>query len=428
MVYCCVPFCRSEHIKGSDVSFHHFPLDDELKMKWCLAIYRQGDKPGTLWSPSRGSRVCSKHFKEADFSISTTRKRLLPKVIPSVFEYYPKHKQISSSISKEHKVMVTEVQNDIFPAKRNKPDADRSTLPLIEANVSIAEVHEVHKRTAATMCSIENKLIPNISIAEVHDVHKRTAATQCSIENKLIPNISIAEVHDVHKRTAATQCSIENKLIPNVSIAEVHEVHKRTADTQCSIANKLIPKIIKLQHEKMTKKIRKQSQLIRKLRQKICDLKSKLCSFETQYQNKKHDIENKRTCQSERKRRHNTRGRMSSKKQRADTESDTSSETSKMTVSNSSEEAAIGDPICKTEVTVSNSSEDAPFCAAVCKTEMTVSNSSEDAPFCASVCKTEVHILDDVTIKTELTDETYAESQNCILGDLVPKQETPKCE
>ncbi|XP_069683636.1 uncharacterized protein [Periplaneta americana] len=143
------------------------------------------------------------------------------------------------------------------------------------------------------------------------------------------------------------------------------------------------------------------------------------------------------------KRRHNTRGRMSSKKQRADTESDTSSETSKeedenemefgahqgeMTVSNSSEEAAIGDPICKTEVTVSNSSEDAPFCAAVCKTEMTVSNSSEDAPFCASVCKTEVHILDDVTIKTELTDETYAESQNCILGDLVPKQETPKCE
>ncbi|XP_069683640.1 uncharacterized protein [Periplaneta americana] len=142
-------------------------------------------------------------------------------------------------------------------------------------------------------------------------------------------------------------------------------------------------------------------------------------------------------------RRHNTRGRMSSKKQRADTESDTSSETSKeedenemefgahqgeMTVSNSSEEAAIGDPICKTEVTVSNSSEDAPFCAAVCKTEMTVSNSSEDAPFCASVCKTEVHILDDVTIKTELTDETYAESQNCILGDLVPKQETPKCE
>ncbi|XP_069683647.1 uncharacterized protein [Periplaneta americana] len=48
--------------------------------------------------------------------------------------------------------------------------------------------------------------------------------------------------------------------------------------------------------------------------------------------------------------------------------------------------------------------------------QMTVSRSSQDTTVCTSVCKTEMHTLGEISIKTELTDETHTESKNCVLG------------
>ncbi|KAJ4426098.1 hypothetical protein ANN_26907 [Periplaneta americana] len=94
--------------------------------------------------PNKKSRVCSRHFKEADFSISTTLKRLLPNVVPSVFDDFPKHKQNVSNISRRNKRRITEVVNNIHPAKKNKPNVEHSTSAF---NEEICEAHKNYSHT-----------------------------------------------------------------------------------------------------------------------------------------------------------------------------------------------------------------------------------------------------------------------------------------
>ncbi|XP_069672457.1 uncharacterized protein [Periplaneta americana] len=194
--------------------------DDGLRKNWYLSNSRQGDKPGTLFTPSEASRVCSSHLKEAEIRIKTRRKRklLLPTMVPSVFVDFPKHKQLSVSIDRGHKRMVTEIRNNIHTAKKNIPDVDSSTS-LNERRISVAEVYETQRKTKATQCSIGNKLILNN---------------------------------------------------------------------------------IKLQHKRITRKIKKQNQLIKELRLTIRDLKGEVFNFQKQNQKEKHGIENRVTCQTKR--------------------------------------------------------------------------------------------------------------------------------
>lgn len=91
MVYCCVPFCKSSSKKKSpDLTFHSFPKDESRKKDWIKAISRPEEKLGCPWAPSQFSKICGKHFRPEDFSISTTKKSLLPMVTPSVFWHYSK--------------------------------------------------------------------------------------------------------------------------------------------------------------------------------------------------------------------------------------------------------------------------------------------------------------------------------------------------
>ena len=61
---CCAPGCRSGYDpceKQDGISFHQFPCDFEMRQKWISAIHRLDQKP------SFQSRICSLHFRPADF-------------------------------------------------------------------------------------------------------------------------------------------------------------------------------------------------------------------------------------------------------------------------------------------------------------------------------------------------------------------------
>jgi len=60
--YCCVPMCKSA------IGGHHFPSDQTLRQRWIVAIDRvDSSSQHKLWTPSRHSVVCHKHFKESDY-------------------------------------------------------------------------------------------------------------------------------------------------------------------------------------------------------------------------------------------------------------------------------------------------------------------------------------------------------------------------
>jgi hypothetical protein len=109
--YCCVPCCK-------ETGGFQFPTDPLLKKRWCIAIRRE-TKNKKLWTPSKHSVVCKKHFKEEDFAKSPferLRKDLVKGAIPSIFDFV-KNKSPAEEIAisarrerNEHRKKVSTVQ------------------------------------------------------------------------------------------------------------------------------------------------------------------------------------------------------------------------------------------------------------------------------------------------------------------------------
>ena len=83
MVFCCAPGCKSRggKLKRGSQTFHRFPTQPLLRKKWVEAVARAG------WSPNN-SRLCSLHFRDADYDHASElkRSRLKYGAVPSVFE------------------------------------------------------------------------------------------------------------------------------------------------------------------------------------------------------------------------------------------------------------------------------------------------------------------------------------------------------
>ncbi|XP_046664296.1 THAP domain-containing protein 6-like [Homalodisca vitripennis] len=84
MVSCVAYGCsnNSNKNKGSNITYHSFPKNEDLKRKWMNALKRKD------WAPSKWSRVCSAHFKEADFDLtSLCCVRIREGAVPTIFSY-----------------------------------------------------------------------------------------------------------------------------------------------------------------------------------------------------------------------------------------------------------------------------------------------------------------------------------------------------
>lgn len=97
--YCAVPGCF-------DTGGFKFPKDEQLRLKWRVAIKREGPRKGGLWMPEDFARVCPKHFKSDDFKIpiksiidvgGKTRRDLKAGTVPSVFPHVAREARQSQS-------------------------------------------------------------------------------------------------------------------------------------------------------------------------------------------------------------------------------------------------------------------------------------------------------------------------------------------
>ena len=82
---CCVPGCKKNVYveNGVNISFHTFPEERKLFMKWLVAIW--GDI-GKHFQVTAHTRVCSRHFKPSDY-LPSLKRTLKPTAVASVFHW-----------------------------------------------------------------------------------------------------------------------------------------------------------------------------------------------------------------------------------------------------------------------------------------------------------------------------------------------------
>ncbi|XP_073957220.1 uncharacterized protein [Choristoneura fumiferana] len=83
MPSCCVKWCRSHSdMKNTGLTFHVFPTDEIQRKKWVTAVRLERNECD--WMPSRGSVICSIHFRSDDMYMlkDGRRKRLIKSAVP----------------------------------------------------------------------------------------------------------------------------------------------------------------------------------------------------------------------------------------------------------------------------------------------------------------------------------------------------------
>lgn len=86
MVYCCIRHCKLQSSRTKGVSFHRFPSDAELVNKWLKNILRESM---VVNDKSASTVVRSRHFLSTDYVPGCRIRKLLPGLVPTVFDEYP---------------------------------------------------------------------------------------------------------------------------------------------------------------------------------------------------------------------------------------------------------------------------------------------------------------------------------------------------
>lgn len=142
MVYCCVPFCKSQKGKRDyiGISFHEIPSHNVLRDQWLRVISREGDKKGSKWTPSDRSVVCSKHFTNQDFKENCKLRKLKATSVPSVFPDYPTYKQQPTSRKRKSRDSSTTQST----SRKRRRDSSTARFPdTTEETYSVAENSEL---------------------------------------------------------------------------------------------------------------------------------------------------------------------------------------------------------------------------------------------------------------------------------------------
>ncbi|XP_063734613.1 uncharacterized protein LOC134861367 [Eleginops maclovinus] len=81
-LHCCVPQCTNSSRYNKLLSFHSFPVDPAVRAEWLRRIRRDN------FSPTKHSKVCSRHFKSTDFVVTAGGLRKLQKgSVPVLFSW-----------------------------------------------------------------------------------------------------------------------------------------------------------------------------------------------------------------------------------------------------------------------------------------------------------------------------------------------------
>ena len=91
--HCCVPLCENDSRYKENLSFHHFPVDENIRKEWIAKIRRD---VGEFFQVTKSTVVCSAHFKPEEIKVTQAGKRVLfSKSVPSIFSWITSKKRKS---------------------------------------------------------------------------------------------------------------------------------------------------------------------------------------------------------------------------------------------------------------------------------------------------------------------------------------------
>ncbi|KAK6174190.1 hypothetical protein SNE40_017511 [Patella caerulea] len=135
--FCCAVGCSNQHRTGSGLTFHRFPLDETMCLKWCKAVNRLDPTTNKLWKPSKFNFLCSDHFKSDDLYMSKhgTMRLIKKGVVPSIFSWKTQDKvpitHRTSGTSRKASVNQEDPSTSLqSPTDSIATNLDTSTTPL----------------------------------------------------------------------------------------------------------------------------------------------------------------------------------------------------------------------------------------------------------------------------------------------------------
>uniref|UniRef100_A0A3B1IYV1 THAP domain-containing protein 1 n=1 Tax=Astyanax mexicanus TaxID=7994 RepID=A0A3B1IYV1_ASTMX len=110
---------------NSEISFHRFPADPEVRAQWLIKIRREN------FSPVACTRVCSRHFQTGDFAVTAGGKRTLNRgAVPCLFAwnslvYLPpdSDSEMDVQLAQDHDYCVTPTTSAVTDALSDENEA-----------------------------------------------------------------------------------------------------------------------------------------------------------------------------------------------------------------------------------------------------------------------------------------------------------------
>ncbi|XP_057695156.1 zinc finger protein 260-like [Corythoichthys intestinalis] len=133
---------QEQAAKGTPITLHRFPRDDQLRARWLKNIRR--DKKD---DPSAERHCCSLHFKDSDFKVTTTvrggrqRKRLVEDAVPAYFSHSAAYSPCMQEAPPAPKMSTSMASS---PARRSVQEAERIENEFIDSDkfISLEDLKE----------------------------------------------------------------------------------------------------------------------------------------------------------------------------------------------------------------------------------------------------------------------------------------------
>ncbi|XP_044172209.1 uncharacterized protein LOC122956581 [Acropora millepora] len=194
---CCVPECKKKTYveNGVKISFHTFPAERKLFMKWIVAIRRD---IGKHFQVTTHTRVCSRHFKTSDYlpSLAGRKRTLKPTAGPSVLHW------------KKRSPVKRKAPTRRSPIKRKKA-TEKTTA---KADLRTCEVFVERQKTPLLSSITEN--LENTTVDQPAD-DSQTIIRDIQIENERLRK----EIHQVTTLKENFKLKVE-ELTHRISVLE----------------------------------------------------------------------------------------------------------------------------------------------------------------------------------------------------------------